>query len=299
MEVHSITPTLKLIALQPGIPGYDRFFGAYVFRGERNAIVDVGPATAMPSLITALADLGLSPTEIDYIVLTHIHIDHSGGVGAAVRQMGRAKVVAHSRARPHLIDPTRLWEASLKTLGDLATRYGIVEPVPEDRIVSAADNMKLDLGEGLELDVILTPGHASHHLSLFDRASSVLIAGEAAGVCIDGTIRVSTPPPFAFEEALSSIDRLIALGPEKVCYAHFGCYDDGPHLLNLARERLVSWRDAVAIAVKAGKTPDEIFAALKQEDRSLDYLATLDQDAYAREHKMLVNSIIGLSGQVL
>ncbi|UCH51396.1 MAG: MBL fold metallo-hydrolase, partial [Chloroflexota bacterium] len=130
MEVYTITPNLKLLNLQPPIPGYGKFIGAYLFCGEKNAIIDVGPKAAIPNLLVALTELNLSPNEIDYIVLTHIHIDHAGGAGTAAREMSQAKVLAHSRAIPHLVDPTTLWQNSLKTLGDIAIKYGEIEPVP-------------------------------------------------------------------------------------------------------------------------------------------------------------------------
>jgi len=266
--------------------------------GEKNAVIDVGPRAAIPNLLSLLDELGMSPEEIDYLILTHIHIDHAGGVGTVAREMSRAKVLAHGRARSHLIDPTRLWEASLKTLGDLALQYGSIEPVPEDRVLVATDQMKLDLGGGLVLEVYLTPGHAPHHLSLFDRASGVLIAGEAAGVCIEGTIRLATPPPFRLEETLSSIDKLIALKPQKLGYGHFGCYDNATERLKSIREKLLAWYEMVNSAAGAGKKPEDILLMLREKDRSLDYLNSLSRDEYNREHTLLINSITGLSESV-
>lgn len=277
------------------LPGYGRFIGAYLFTGERKAIVDVGPKAAVPNLLLALAELGMSPRDIDYIVLTHIHMDHAGGVGTVVKEMGNAKVLAHGRARHHLVDPTKLWEASLKTLGALAVEYGEIEPVPEDRIVVATDQMKLDLGHGLVLEIYLTPGHAPHHLSLFDRANRVLIAGEAAGVCIGGLIRPTTPPPFKLEETLSSIDKLIALEPEKLCYGHFGCYDNGLKRLRLYRAKLLRWHEVVGSAVKTGKSTEQILQLLREKDKDLDYLDGLNKDEYKREFALLVNTINGLA----
>ena len=272
--------------------------GAYLFCGEKNAVVDVGPRVTVPNLLSALAALKMSPEEIDYIILTHIHIDHAGGVGTAIGEMSRAKVLAHGRARSHLIDPTMLWKASVETLGALALKYGNIEPVPEDRLVAATDLMKLDLGRGLILEIYHTPGHAAHHLSLFDRANGVLIAGEAAGVCIDGITRLATPSPFKLEEALSSIDRLIALEPQRLCYGHFGCYDNALERLSFIRQRLVTWYEIVSSAVKAGKSSEDILAILRERDRSLDYLNSLGRDEYSRERLFLISSINGLSESV-
>jgi len=272
--------------------------GAYLFCGEKNAVVDVGPRVTVPNLLSALAALKMSPEEIDYIILTHIHIDHAGGVGTAIGEMSRAKVLAHGRARSHLIDPTMLWKASVETLGALALKYGNIEPVPEDRLVAATDLMKLDLGRGLMLEIYHTPGHAAHHLSLFDRANGVLIAGEAAGVCIDGITRLATPSPFKLEEALSSIDRLIALEPQRLCYGHFGCYDNALERLRFIRQRLVTWYEIVSSAVKAGKSSEGILAILREKDRSLDYLNSLGRNEYSRERLFLISSINGLSESV-
>lgn len=294
IESYTITPTLKLINLHTPIPGYEKFIGAYLFQSEKKAVVDVGPRVALLNLLAGLAALKVSPGEIDYVILTHIHLDHAGGAGTAIKVMRRARVVAHSRARAHLIDPARLWQASLKTLGHLAIDYGEIEAVPENRLIIAEDGMKLDLGRGLVLEVYLTPGHASHHLSLFDRSSGVLIAGEAAGVSIDGTIRLATAPPFNLAETLASMDKLIALGARKLCYGHFGCYDNGTERLRTARQKLITWHEIVSSAAKTGKTAGEILTLLREKDRGLDYLAGLSKDEYDREYLLLVNSLNGL-----
>ena len=294
MEIHTISPTLKLVDLRPPISGYERFIGAYIFVGEKKAIIDPGPTSAIPNLLAALAELGMSPAEIDWIILTHIHIDHAGGAGTALRDMPRAKVLAHSQALRHLADPAKLWEASLKTLGDLALQYGRIEPVPEDRIAAAADLMAIDLGGGHVLEVHLTPGHAAHHLSLFDRKDGILIAGEAAGVCVNGAVRMATPPPFRLDETLSSIDRLISLEPKTLCYGHFGCYSNAVERLRLARAKLLAWHEIIGSAAREGKTPEEILGLLRHKDRDLDYLDALSRDEYRREHDLLINSINGL-----
>lgn len=300
METYAITPTLTLIDTQPPIPGYNtKFIGAYLFRAEKNAIVDIGPKSAVPNLLSALSQLAIRAEDLDYIVLTHIHIDHGGGTGTALHSIRNAEVLAHSRARSHLIDPTSLWEGSLKTLGDLAMEYGNIEPVPENKIISVTDKMELDLGRGLVLEIHLTPGHAVNHLSLFDRMNGVLIAGEAAGVCTNGLVRLATPPPFKLEDTLSSINKLIALEPRKLCYGHFGCYDNGLERLKRFREKLLRWHEIVNSAAGEGKSQDEIFSILRENDNDLRYLDSLDKHQYQREYGFIINSIKGLSGSAL
>jgi glyoxylase-like metal-dependent hydrolase (beta-lactamase superfamily II) len=243
----------------------------------------------------SLSKAGVSPGEIDYIVLTHIHIDHAGGVGRALREMTNARVIAHPRAQKHLADPQTLWKASVATLGELALQYGSIEPIPEERIIAASDLMELDLGGDTVLKLYHTPGHAPHHLSVFAQNDNLLMVGEAAGVCINGIIRPATPPPFKLEETLSSIDRLIAIGPELLCYGHFGCYDHAVEKLQFVRNQILTWHQIVNSAAKSGKNPDEILMIIKQADRSLDYLDSLSSVQYERDHTLLINSIVGMT----
>ena len=294
-EILTVTPNIRLLHLQPPIPGYNKFIGPYLVSGEKNAVVDTGPTAAIPSLLSALKKADINPEDINYIVFTHIHIDHAGGAGGVAKVLPNAKVLAHSRAHAHLINPTALWESSLKVLGDYAVKSGPIEPVSEDRLIDAADGMKLDLGHDLILEIYLTPGHAVHHLSLFDRANGVLFAGEAAGVCINGAIRVATPPPFKLEVTLSSIDKLMALEPRKLCYSHFGCYDNGLERLKLYRIKLVEWYEIINSAARMGKNPEAILKVLREKDRDLDYLDKLDSDVYSRELSLLINSIRGIA----
>jgi glyoxylase-like metal-dependent hydrolase (beta-lactamase superfamily II) len=296
IEIVNVSPKFKVLNLELPGAGYLEFVAAYLFRGEKAAIIDIGPKALVPEVLSAVSQLGVSLPEFEYIILTHIHLDHAGGVGTLIKEMPNAKVVAHSRARPHLIDPAMLWEASLKTLGDVPLQYGQLEPVPADKIIDAADGMKLDLGAGLTLEVLLTPGHASHHLSLFDRANSVLIAGEAAGINMDGLLRPNTPPPFHLEDGLASLDRLIALQPQKLCYAHFGCYDNGVERLKASHEQLIAWYELVKSATEAGKSPQEILSLLREKDKNLVYLERVSGYKLDREKGQLINTILGLAG---
>ncbi len=295
-DILTVAPNIKLLHLQPPIPGYNKFIGPYLISGEKNALVDTGPSAAIPSLLYALKKIAMNPQDIAYIVFTHIHIDHAGSAGDVARELPNAIIVAHSRAHEHLINPTALWQASLKVLGDYAIKSGPIEPVPEDRIIDATDNMKLDLGNGLTLEIYLTPGHSVHHLSLFDRAGGMLLAGEAAGVCINGAMRLATPPPFKLDVTLSSIYKLIELNPVKLCYSHFGCYNNALERLELYRKKLLEWYQIINQAARIGNKPEEIFKVLRDKDKDLDYLDNLDSDVYSREFSLIINSIRGIAG---
>jgi glyoxylase-like metal-dependent hydrolase (beta-lactamase superfamily II) len=295
-QVSDISPNLKLIDPQPPIPGYWRFIGTYVIFGEQIALVDPGPAAAIPNLLSALSEIGVRPEEVAYVVLTHIHMDHAGGIGHLMKGLPNAKVLAHSRATPHLINPRNLWEASRKTLGPLADLYGPIEAVPEHIVISAADGMVLDLGSNVNWEIQFTPGHAVHHMSLFDRAQGILIAGEAGGTCLDGSLRPTTAPPFKLDITIASVDRLIALNPDRLCYGHFGCYTDGVNRLKLYKSKLLTWYALVNSEVAKGNSPESVLSSLRSIDHDLDYLSRLDKDEYHREFTLLINSIYGLAG---
>jgi glyoxylase-like metal-dependent hydrolase (beta-lactamase superfamily II) len=292
--VQNITPDLTLLSTRPPLPGFEDFVGSYLLCGAKKALIDVGPKVAIPGLLTALSQAGVSPDEIDYIILTHIHMDHAGGIGQAVKEFNNARVIAHSRAYNHLINPAVLWEASQATLGRLALKYGMIEPVPAERIIVAEDGMKLDLGKGLVPEIYLTPGHAPHHLSIFDRKDSILLAGDMAGVYTNGFLRPGTPPPFRLQEFLASVDKMIALQPLKLGYAHFGCYDNAIARLQAVRVQTQLWYEIAQIGVKDGKTAEEIFRLILAKDKTIEKMNTLETATYQREYSITLNTINGL-----
>jgi glyoxylase-like metal-dependent hydrolase (beta-lactamase superfamily II) len=294
-EIHTITPNLKLLDTGGAIPGYQQFICSYLYTGEKNALIDIGPKACLPNVINALEELKIDPGQIDYIILSHIHLDHAGGVGAALNIMTKAMVIAHSRARPHLVDPTKLWKASLNTLGDVARSYGEIEPVAEGRIIDAEEGMKIYLNAGNEPEIYMTPGHAAHSISMFNPFDKVLLAGEAAGDCLKGMTRPATPPPFKLEAILSSIDKLVRLKPELICYAHYGCYHDAVKRLEHYRQKIMLWNEIITDAAKEEKDPEALFLLMREKDADLGYLDTLDADEYRREHVLILNSILGIS----
>jgi glyoxylase-like metal-dependent hydrolase (beta-lactamase superfamily II) len=227
--------------------------------------------------------------------LTHIHLDHAGAAGELSGLLPNARVLAHPRARLHLEDPCRLWEASLKTLGPLALQYGVIEPVPADRLQDVHEGMALELGRDTVLQFYFTPGHAPHHVSLMETSDHILVAGEAAGACINGSLRPATPPPFRLEETLASLEKLIALKPAQICYGHFGCYDEADARLSEYRDKVSLWHEILHLTQNRGLDAKRLLPVMQKHDRGLAYLEQLDADACAREVRMLENSIAGIS----
>ena len=153
------------------MPGFNPFFGAWVCQDDLNIMVDVGPANTAGRLVDSMETLGLA--RLDYIFLTHIHIDHGGALSEVLARYPEARVICHEKGIPHLVDPSRLYEGSLKVLGDLARIYGSPGPIAEEKLVPHT-KCRVD-----GLRIIETPGHAIHHLSF--TYGGRLYAGEAAG----------------------------------------------------------------------------------------------------------------------
>ena len=293
-SVQEITPNLKLLSSHPTLAGFEDFIGSYLFHSEKKALVDVGPKVAIPGLLNAMSQARVSADDIDYIILTHLHMDHAGGIGLAVKEMKNARVLAHPRAYNHLVNPAVLWKASQETLGGLALKYGKIDPVPENRIIVAEDGMQLDLGKGLVLEIYLTPGHAPHHLCVFDRKEGILLAGDTAGVYMDGFLRPGTPPPFRFHDYITSLDRMIALKPAKLGYAHFGCYDNAVAKLQAVKAQTILWYEIAQAGVKEGKTVEEIIELIGKKDKTIDKINALDRSIFQRDRTLIMNTVRGL-----
>ena len=218
----------------------DDFDAAYlVVRKGRAAFIDTGTNFALPRLLQALNAVGLQHEAVDYVIPTHVHLDHAGGVGALMRELPRAQVVVHPRGQRHLIDPTALYEGALAVYGaeEMARSYGTLIPVPAERVQASADGMTLDLG-GSILRLADTPGHARHHHCIWDETTRGWFTGDTFGLSYrefdtdQGAWIVPTSTPVQFEpEALrDSVQRLLAAQPGCMYLTHYGRVSDVPRL---------------------------------------------------------------------
>lgn len=279
----------ELVEIPLDRPGFQRFFCAWLVRGERTFLVDTGPARSAGALIRRLKALGLD--RLDYVLLTHIHLDHAGGLGRVLEAFPGARVVCHRKAVPHLADPARLWEGSRKVLGDLADAYGEPRPVPEG-ILDAHDEARVP-----GLHILETPGHAPHHVSF--ACGGCLFAGEAAGNRFQWEgreiLRPATPPRFHLEECLASVDRLRELEDRTLCYGHYGAAEGSHDMLDRFRRQLLRWRDVLASLLR--ERPDAAAGTclehLLAEDPELRSFPHLDPETQSRERFFLKNSIRG------
>ena len=235
------------------------------------ALVETGPTTCREALLTAVGRAGVSPAEVRQVFVTHIHLDHAGGMGALVDAFPRATFYAHELGVPHLVDPARLIASTRRAWGAASdTLWGTIVPVPASRVVALKGGERFPL-KGGELSVLATPGHARHHLAFFDSAIRAVFAGDGAGVRLEhGTrLRPAVPPPDLDLEALfASLDVMRGTDPRLLLLSHFGPTPHGASDLVHYRTVVEQWRD-VALAA-ARERPDVAFveARLRSFDES-------------------------------
>jgi glyoxylase-like metal-dependent hydrolase (beta-lactamase superfamily II) len=193
------------------------------------AVVDPGPATTTEALRSGLAERGRSLADVRAILLTHIHLDHAGGVGVLLRDQPGIRVYVHERGAPHIIEPSRLLESANRLYGDrMPVLWGDILPVPAAAVRAVAGGDVLDAA-GLKVRVAYTPGHASHHVSYFETASGTAFVGDTGGMRLGAPLLVipPTPPPDIDIEAWdASLAAIRAWRPSRVFVTHFGGFDD-------------------------------------------------------------------------
>lgn len=205
----------------------------------RAALVDTAHSAGVPRVLEALRAKGIRPEDVDYVILTHVHLDHAGGAGQLMRQFPNARLTVHPRGARHMADPSKLMAGTIAVYGEEAVRamYGEVVPVPAGRIVETPDNATIRLN-GRELVFLDTPGHARHHVCVLDTRSGHVFTGDSFGVCYrvlgyDGkefVFPVTAPVQFDPDAMHRSVDRILAYKPEAIYLTHFGQLREVPRL---------------------------------------------------------------------
>ncbi len=230
-----------------------------VVAGTRAAIVDTGPNTAVPLILAGLGQLGLSPDGVEWLFLTHVHLDHAGGAGELMRSLPNATAVVHPRAAPHLIDPEKLIAGTRAVYGaELYDKlYGEILPIPRERLVIAQDGQRFDLA-GRTFECVHTPGHALHHQAIVDHGATSIFTGDTFGISYRefDTARgawimpTTTPTQFDPKQLKSSINRLMQFRPRRLYLTHYSEVSDCPRL---ASDMLDAIDAFVRIARAAGR----------------------------------------------
>ncbi len=239
----------QAIAIADGIHVIDlEFLGragsvaAYLVEGPGGlALIETGPSTVREKLEAGIRDAGYGMEDVSHVIVTHIHLDHAGGVGGLARAYPHVKVYVHPVGAPHLVDNAKLVNSATRIYGDdMARLWGDIEDVPEDQVVVVEDRVAINVG-GRKLVPCFTPGHASHHLALLDEQTGFLITGDIAGVRMQGTgvpVPPMPPPDIDLHAWRSSIDLMLGIVPERLLLSHFGAFTDVETHLATLRENI-------------------------------------------------------------
>jgi len=251
------TITIDADYVQPETAGFHM-----MIENGRAAFFDTGTSLSLPNAVAALKERGLSADDVEFVIPTHVHLDHAGGAGAMMRAFPNARLIIHPRGARHMIDPGKLWQGTVAVYGEerAGLLYGEVVPVPEDRIIVAEDNTEIDF-QGRTLLFIDTPGHARHHFCVIDRERRAVFAGDMLGI----SYRVfdsdrgpfvfpsTTPVQFEPEPFHESLRRIESLDLQYAYLAHFGRIELGPEIFEALHKRIDRFVD---IALQVEREPD-------------------------------------------
>lgn len=228
----------------------------YLIKEEKKALIDTGPATSADTVLDGIREVGVKPEDINYLIVTHIHLDHAGGAGVLVKEMPQAQVVVHHKGARHLVDPAKLVDSVIATRGrEAMMREGEVLPIEAARVKPVYGDDVIKLSEKQVLKFIDAPGHASHELCIYESRNNGLFIGDTIGIFVaeNETLLLVTPPPsFDVELYLDTLERLMMLKATTIYFAHFGVSNKVQEILQLAMEQLQAWDKIVTKAVREG-----------------------------------------------
>ena len=254
-----------VIQIDTLLGGWHNVTAGYLIEGTEPVLVETGSQSSVDALLAALTELNVAPDELAGIAVTHIHLDHAGGVGDVARAFPNATVYVHEKGARHLVDPSRLVRSAAMVYGDLLdSLYGRLDPTPAERLHVLQDGETITIDSNRTLTTVDSPGHAKHHLALHDSESGLLFAGDAVGVRLPdaGVLRPATPPPdFDLDQALASLARFAERRPTGIALAHFGLVPDPMQTLAEADGILRAWAE---VAEKAWQEDRDIAAALDE-----------------------------------
>jgi glyoxylase-like metal-dependent hydrolase (beta-lactamase superfamily II) len=287
LHTKEIGKKIFLVELETG--GMKNLICSYIIKGTKTIIVESGPTSSVPNLVSGLKELNIRFEDVEYVAITHVHLDHGGGAGTLLKFLPNAKVLVHPRGMPHLINPERLWPSAQAVLGYVSEIFGEPEPVPKERIIPVTEGY-FDLDDGAKLTVIETPGHASHNLSFHESLNGGVFPGDAAGTYFPefDVVMPTAPPPFHLDAALASLDKLISLKPTVLYYSHFGKASNGVQRLKDYKVQLQLWAKIAEEGVRKNQSLEEIRDRIIIEDKVMLQLAD-----YLRSHRVYSKTALG------
>lgn len=277
-EYMSINLPKGFYNIETSSDGKGNKLSTYALKRDKSIIVDPGPTSTINNVINSLKVSKIKTSDPVYVALSHIHLDHAGGSWRLLEVFPEAMVYVHPRGRQHIIDPSKLVEAASNLLGkEVVNGYGEVHSIKSERVRVSVDEESLDLGD-ISIRVIWTPGHANHHQVFFIPEFKILILGDAGGLYDQGTGKIlpTAPPPFNPPKAIESLDKMISLKPEVVCYSHSGFTNDGGEKLLLYKKQIELWNTVTEKGLKENLTPERILDRIKEMDPMLNEYKQVD-----------------------
>jgi glyoxylase-like metal-dependent hydrolase (beta-lactamase superfamily II) len=245
--------------LETQIPGLNTVFSVYFIKEKSSVIIEPGPAAIIPTIQKVIKELALN--NLEYIIPTHIHLDHGGAMGSLIQLFPQAKAVVNSSAVEHVVDPSRLIRSTKMVFGEeFEAVYGKIIPVPQSRLKIVHDNESIFVGSH-QLIFIHTPGHAPHHIAIFDTKTKGLFCGEALGLIYSpgsAPLPAVTPPSFDPDVYLNNMTQLRELHPELLFYSHGGVGNEPEKLISNVIENTKIIGDAILRVVKLEATEEAV-----------------------------------------
>jgi glyoxylase-like metal-dependent hydrolase (beta-lactamase superfamily II) len=302
MSTDTITPLGgDVYEIDTRMAGHPGITAGYLILGDRPCLVEPGTAGSAPIVRDALTSLGVGPADLATVVVTHIHLDHAGGVGDIAESYPEAEIVVHEKGARHLAGPERLMRSARRVYGDrLDTLFGELKPTDPVRIRAVEETGVIDLGGGRRLESHYSPGHAKHHVGLLDSLTGDLYVGDAAGIYIPETadVRPATPPPdFDLDTALASLDKFQGLRPQRLLFAHYGPVSAFTETLDRSSEELRLWVEVVRQAHGEGLDVEHTVAMVQDRTRGRYQAYGPDADpALAEKYEVLNSTASNVTG---
>jgi glyoxylase-like metal-dependent hydrolase (beta-lactamase superfamily II) len=270
MKVTEVADSTSLLDCSQDV-GFSLSEVAYLLVDDISVLIEPCSTTTASKLLERSRDFGIDLHRVAYIIPTHIHVDHGGGTGYLARQLPNAQVVLHPRGARNMVDPSRLIAATKLVFGDdFEQRFGPILPIPERQMHIAQDGEVIHLGKR-KLTILFTPGHASHHISIWDSLTEGIFPGEALGFIATSMPDFPLPaavPPFDLQLYIDSIDRLEGLAPKIAFYSHCGARRHPESLIGTIRQNSIVIGQIVEKALKDGKAQQDIWTLISEYVRS-------------------------------
>mgnify|MGYP001039313915 CR=1 FL=1 len=262
MTCREIADGVYLIDTLPaGVPG---LVASYLVRGEKSALIDAGHATSAKTVLSELRTLGGGNPHLDYLIPTHVHLDHAGAISHLAKAIPNALVLVNEHGAKHMVDPTKLIQHQEDLFGkESLSIFGAPAAVPRERVESVRELCNLDLGAGKRLRLLWTPGHAPHHMSAFLENERLLVTGDAVGLHYPGfdfPIPATPPPSFDENQYVKTLSRFMDMNPAGLLLPHFGpVLENVTGFLQANLETIRRWGSDASRVLKVGGSVNDIF----------------------------------------